>query len=601
MTVKTWLISLCFLFLLGIGTLFGINQAISAKLFNNVIMPQLVEALRQKYEYGLKSVVDVEAQNLAERLKNVTDKGEQRALVEQFTDYQRFFPNDEGYYFTYDLRGIRINVPINKAMNGKDCSELKDTEGVPFVQEFIAQARNGGGFVEYYFEKPGAGIQPKLSYVRMIPGTDILIGTGVYIDSIQKDRASLSALIDQNKARYARYQLFAGLAIIILITALSLYIAKLVCLPLRQLTDASGEVAKGKLDTHISINPRSPQEMLSLHDALRSMIGNLRDRIAEAAQKTREASAAVEEARIAQSEAENARKQAESAKQEGMVAAANQLEEVASVISSASTELSAQIEQSDRGAAESSQRLSEAATAMNEMNATVQEVAKNASSAAQASADTKNKAEAGAHVVEQAVQSIDQVHQLSLALKNDMTQLSGHAQNITQIKNVISDIADQTNLLALNAAIEAARAGEAGRGFAVVADEVRKLAEKTMASTTDVGNAITAIQKSTAKSLDSVDHAVRQIEQATELANQSGQALGDIVNTVDATVAQVSSIATASEEQSAASEEINQTIVQVDDMSQQTASAMGEAAKAVSELAAQAQRLAHLIQEMKRG
>ena len=167
--------------------------------------------------------------------------------------------------------------------------------------------------------------------------------------------------------------------------------------------------------------------------------------------------------------------------------------------------------------------------------------------------------------------------------------------------NVINEVADQTNLLALNAAIEAARAGEAGRGFAVVADEVRKLAEKTMASTNDVGNAITAIQESTAKSMTGVDNAVERIGEANELASRSGAALEEIVATVVATGDQVNAIATASEEQSAASEEINQSIVQVNDMSRQTAEAMAEAARAVSDLAAQAHGLTELIEAMKKG
>ena len=338
---------------------------------------------------------------------------------------------------------------------------------------------------------------------------------------------------------------------------------------------------------------------MGVYGAIVEMVSALKQHIENAQRESENAKEQSSKAQEAMKEAEMASAEAQ-AKTEAMLVAADKLEQVGSVVSSASTQLSAQIEQSDRGAAESATRLSEAATAMNEMNTTVQEVARNAGSASTASAETKQKAEAGAEVVEKTVHNIEEVHQLSLALKEDMAQLNEHAQDITRIMGVISDIADQTNLLALNAAIEAARAGEAGRGFAVVADEVRKLAEKTMASTTDVGNAIKAIQESTIKSMEGVDKAVDRIGEATELASQSGAALKEIVVTVEATADQVNAIATASEEQSAASEEINQSIVQVNDMSKQTAEAMAEAAKAVSDLAAQAQGLTNLIQELKK-
>ena len=337
---------------------------------------------------------------------------------------------------------------------------------------------------------------------------------------------------------------------------------------------------------------------MGVYGSIVEMVNALKTNIENAQRESENAKEQSRKAQEAMQQAEAASREAQS-KTEAMLVAADKLEQVGGVVSSASTELSAQIEQSDRGAAESATRLSEAATAMNEMNATVQEVAKNAGSASAASAETREKAEAGAEVVAKAVRSIDQVHQMSLELKGDMTQLNEHAQDITRIMGVISDIADQTNLLALNAAIEAARAGDAGRGFAVVADEVRKLAEKTMASTQDVGNAIKAIQESTSKSMTGVDNAVERIGEATELASRSGQALQEIVATVEATGDQVNAIATASEEQSAASEEINQSIVQVNDMSRQTAEAMAEAAKAVSDLAAQAQSLTDLIRELK--
>ena len=309
-----------------------------------------------------------------------------------------------------------------------------------------------------------------------------------------------------------------------------------------------------------------------VYGAIVKMVGALERNIKKAELESKNAQEATVKAEEAMKKAEAAGQEAK-AKAEALLNVAGRLEEVGSVVSSASTQLSAQIEQSDRGAGEAAQRLSEAATAMNEMNATVQEVARNASAASAASADTKDKATAGAQVVERSLRRIESVHQVSLELKDDMTQLNEHAQDITRIMGVISDIADQTNLLALNAAIEAARAGEAGRGFAVVADEVRKLAEKTMASTQDVGNAIKAIQESTAKSTASVDNAVAQIEEATGLANESGRALEEIVTTAETTADQVNAIATASEEQSAASEEINHSILLCNDMSRQIADA----------------------------
>ena len=390
----------------------------------------------------------------------------------------------------------------------------------------------------------------------------------------------------------------------ITLTVLSIFISVLLTIMIvrnsvRQLGKDPGElntIARRVVDGDYNVDDGGKK--MGVYGAIVEMVHALKSHIENAQRESENAREQSAKAQEAMRQAEDASREAK-AKTEAMLAAADKLEEMGSVVSSASTQLSAQIEQSDRGASESAQRLSEAATAMNEMNATVQEVARNAGSASSASAETREKAEAGAQVVEKAVRSIEEVHQMSLELKGDMAQLNEHAQDITRIMGVISDIADQTNLLALNAAIEAARAGEAGRGFAVVADEVRKLAEKTMASTNDVGNAIKAIQESTAKSMTGVDNAVERIGEATELASRSGAALEEIVATVEATGDQVNAIATASEEQSAASEEINQSIVQVNDIARQSAEAMGEAAKAVSDLAAQAQGLTNLIHELK--
>ena len=203
------------------------------------------------------------------------------------------------------------------------------------------------------------------------------------------------------------------------------------------------------------------------------------------------------------------------------------------------------------------------ATAMEEMNSTMLDVAKNADQASKASASTRTKAEAGEAIVHKAISGIELVRQQALKLKTDMSQLDKSAKAITQIMGVISDIADQTNLLALNAAIEAARAGEAGRGFAVVADEVRKLAEKTMASTAEVDKAIVDIQTSTGQSITQVDSAAKAIDDATVLINQSGEALQEIVRMADVTADQMGAIATAVDEQSSTSEEINHSVSEI--------------------------------------
>ena len=277
---------------------------------------------------------------------------------------------------------------------------------------------------------------------------------------------------------------------------------------------------------------------------------------------------------------------------------ARELGRVVEIVGSASQELAAQVEQASQGARVQAGRIGETAAAMEEMNATVVEVSRNAAQASTAAGEAKHQAEDGESIVTKVIAEIGAVQTLAQGLKEDMTGLGRQAEGIGQILNVISDIADQTNLLALNAAIEAARAGDAGRGFAVVADEVRKLAEKTMTATKEVGEAIAGIQQGTRKNIENVEGAVRRIGAATGLAGDSGQALHAIVSLVDQTSDQVRSIATAAEQQSSSSEEINRTLADINLVSAETARAMQEAASAVGELAAQAENLQALMARM---
>ncbi|MFZ5811247.1 MAG: methyl-accepting chemotaxis protein [Thermodesulfobacteriota bacterium] len=290
------------------------------------------------------------------------------------------------------------------------------------------------------------------------------------------------------------------------------------------------------------------------------------------------------------------------AAQNEMIAdAARQASDVSDLMASAAAQLSAQIEQSSRGSEVQRQRVQETATAVEEMNATVLEVAKNASAAAARSAEAGRKAKDGAEIVTQVVSAIGTVQREAAGLKENMGTLGRQAEDIGKIMGVISDIADQTNLLALNAAIEAARAGEAGRGFAVVADEVRKLAEKTMNATKEVGEAIGGIQSGARQTVARVEAAVSAVEQATALSGKSGAALGEIVELVENAGDQVRSIATASEEQSAASEEINRSVNEINAIASEMADGMEQSARAVSDLAGQAQTLNDLIARLQSG
>ena len=371
---------------------------------------------------------------------------------------------------------------------------------------------------------------------------------------------------------------------------------------LRQLGDEPASLSQLALaiaggDLNARFDPARPE--IGVFGAMKSMVDTLKNKIGEAEQKGLEAAEESKKAQQATLEAEAARKQAERAKAEGMLQAARQLESVVGIINTASEQLSAQIEQSSRGADEQSNRVRETATAMEEMNATVLEVSKNAQQAADASNHTKKQAVEGVAIVTDAVKGIETVREQSMAIKEDMNALGKQAEGIGQVMNVIADIADQTNLLALNAAIEAARAGDAGRGFAVVADEVRKLAEKTMSATQEVGQAIRDIQEGTRKNIANVDKSAVSIESATNLSVRSGESLQQILTFVEHVNDQVQSIATASEEQSAASEEINQSVEQVATISAETAQAMEQASRAVSDLLEQSQILHKLIAEMK--
>ncbi|EHJ45938.1 methyl-accepting chemotaxis sensory transducer with Pas/Pac sensor (plasmid) [Solidesulfovibrio carbinoliphilus subsp. oakridgensis] len=279
---------------------------------------------------------------------------------------------------------------------------------------------------------------------------------------------------------------------------------------------------------------------------------------------------------------------------ECLVRVNGEVDQAASLIAEATDSIASQMEQVSAGATAQSERVSETVISMNQIGSSVGEVADNASKASRLAEDAKGKAREGALVVSNSVEAIGKVQELSGSLKQSLSLLGDQAEAIGRIMGVISDIADQTNLLALNAAIEAARAGEAGRGFAVVADEVRKLAEKTMTATKEVGQAVERIQSGVGESILGMDEASSAIQHATSLATLSGQALEGIVPLVEETSRQVELIARAAEEQTSASAAINEHIRDVNEVSRETAVGVERSKQATADLAAMAHRLKEL-------
>ncbi len=276
-----------------------------------------------------------------------------------------------------------------------------------------------------------------------------------------------------------------------------------------------------------------------------------------------------------------------------------QVAEASAAVASASSEISSSTEQMAAGSQEQTSQAGEVASAVEEMTKTIVENSKNAENTAETAKKAKEAAEQGGAVVEETVAGMKRIAEVVNKSAVTVKALGKSSDEIGAIIGVIDDIADQTNLLALNAAIEAARAGEQGRGFAVVADEVRKLAERTTKATKEIAGMIKTIQGDTTGAVASMDEGTMEVENGIKLADRAGASLKEIVGMIKNLTDMVAQIAAASEEQSSASEQISKNVEGISAVTGETAQGTQQIARAAEDLNRLTETLQHLLDKFK--
>nr|WP_194732724.1 methyl-accepting chemotaxis protein [Pseudomonas typographi] len=425
----------------------------------------------------------------------------------------------EGYFFGYDSKGVRVFRGTNAAGVGQSFWDSRDPDGTYHYRTFVEVAKNNSHFIDYFAPKPGQDdVQvPKLGYTAYLPKWDLVLGSAIDMGDI----ATLMAADEGTKAASVRKVLTTvAVATLLLVLAAALaaaLVANRVVRPLRLLKANLDDIAAGEGDLTHRLHIGSRDELGELAGSFNRFIDKIHTMVRQIAHVTQTLGGLLAEAAHQTQRAEQA--------------------------------MQRQREETDQ-----------VATAINEMSSAAQEVAGSAQQAALAAAQTDEQGQAARAVVKSSIEHMGTLVGDIRDSGSSLDTLQQDVQSIVSVLDVIRGVAEQTNLLALNAAIEAARAGEAGRGFAVVADEVRALASRTQQSTQEIQGMIDRLENGTQASVAAMRRSSHAGEGASQQTQEVGTALQNIAGLVGTINAMNAQIASAAEEQTSVAEEINRSV-----------------------------------------
>ncbi len=460
---------------------------------------------------------------------------------------------EAGFIYGYDLDGNIVFHSGNPDMVGKSVLELTDPDGKPFVREIIDTALNGGGFVQFRWPREaGSEPSPRLTYAREIEVWGWVIATGFFIDDIDAEVARRETSIAHTVTQMMIWILVSGLVLALLVSTVNLLLSRRILGPLQLTAQALLDIAEGEGDLTRRLDVHSRDEV---GDVARGFNGFV-DKIHQLVQEVQSAVASLSQS----------------------------TESMTDVVSQTQGDSRQQREDTSR-----------TANAIQEMVSAVQEVASSAAQAADAARQADTDAHDGDRVVAETIESIRHLADDVNRSAEVILRLGKDADAIGSVVSVISDIAEQTNLLALNAAIEAARAGDQGRGFSVVADEVRTLASRTQKSTEEIQSMIERLQSGAREAVNVMSSSREQSVATTERAADATRSLQQITASV-ATISEMNTqIAGAAEQQTAVANEIEASVQQVAAIADKADHNAGVLANTTAGMSELEQRLSKLV------